>query len=168
MGEAARPRRWGGASWLWRARLWLMDWLMQDAAKDLLKAEDRTGEGQGGFRGGGPARTDGEAGATAGGAGVHAGTTADKEELGAEVLRGGVKAEGSGSRSCLDALVLEPWRSGFLQAQRRGRVKPARTWAGLRPPQPVSRLCGNFNDQFAVPAAAGAGGGGPAHVEVIC
>lgn len=121
--------------------LWLMDWLMQDAAKDLENAEeDRMGEEPAGLRGGGPAGAKAGGGAGggdlapgAGGGGEQAGTTAGAEDHGAESLRAGRKAEGSRSLSCRgedevpggqlgpDSLVPEPCRSGFLQAQKRER-----------------------------------------------
>lgn len=159
MGEVEHSRRSGGASWPCRAILWLMDWLMQDAAKDLVNAEeDKMGEEQGGFRGGGPARTEGGAGAkagggaggevlgpVAGGCGKHAGTPADEEEHGAESLRAGLQAGGSRSLSCHgddhvssghmrpDTLVLEARRSGSLEAPER-KIKSSRDTGGPAAP----------------------------------
>lgn len=159
MGEVEHSRRWGGASWPCRAILWLMDWLMQDAAKDLVNAEeDKMGEEQGGFRGGGPARTEGGAGAKAGGGaggevlgpgvggcGKHAGTPADEEEHGGESLRAGLQAGGSRSLSCHgddhvssgqlgpDTLVLEAWRSGSLEVPER-KIKTSRDKGGPAAP----------------------------------
>lgn len=126
--EAERSRRWGGASW--RAMLWLMDWLMQDAAKDLLNAEEM-GEGQGGFWGGGAGRAEGGAGGGVLAPGEPAGSPADEGEGGAESRGEGPQAEGSGSLSWLG--VLEAWRSGFLEAAER-KIKSSREQLGPAAP----------------------------------
>lgn len=122
-GEGGRQRReegqggdgahlgWGGAPcWgllLWRAMLWLMDWLMQDAANDLEKAEeDRTGEEQGGLRG--------EEGG---------GTLANKGEA-------GVKAEGGGGEP-RRVLELRECSGEVAAADEEGDPRPGGAWGPL-------------------------------------